>query len=137
MKDEGANGKNKETFPSKRGTSRRASRFFVGRRDDERKQRDAPKRTCEDRVNSRETSRTRYARISSFLFFAFTPSPSFVSHSHTTRYGWRLFPRKRFTFGTELHGCCSVCSEKEILHKTMENTKVNETVKEKDKTLHP
>lgn|GEM_PF-3436304 len=32
---------------------------------------------------------------------------------------------------------CSVCSEKEIVHKTMENTKGNETVKEKDKSLHP
>jgi len=72
MKDEGANEKNKETFPSKRGTSRRASRFFVGRRDDERKQRDAPKRTCEERVNSRETSRTRYARAS--VPFCFLPS---------------------------------------------------------------
>ena len=49
----------------------------------------------------------------------------------------KTFPSKRFTFGTELHRRCSACSEKEILHKTMENTKVNETVKEKDKILHP
>jgi len=49
----------------------------------------------------------------------------------------KTFPSKRFTFGTELHRGCSACSEKEILHKTMENTKVNETVKEKDKSLHP
>ena len=49
----------------------------------------------------------------------------------------KTFPSKRFTFGTELHRRCSVCSGKEILHKTMENTKVNETVKEKDKILHP
>jgi len=49
----------------------------------------------------------------------------------------KTFPSKRFTFGTERHRRCSVCSEKEILHKTMENTKVNETVKEKDKSLHP
>ena len=49
----------------------------------------------------------------------------------------KTFPSKRFTFGTELHRRCSVCSGKEILHKTMENTKVNETVKKKDKTLHP
>ena len=33
---------------------------------------DAPKRTCEERVNSRETSRTRYARAS--VPFCFLPS---------------------------------------------------------------
>lgn len=49
----------------------------------------------------------------------------------------KAFPSKRFTFGTELHRRCSTCPEKEILHKTMESTKVNETVKEKDKILHP
>jgi len=73
MKNEGANGKNKETFPSKRGTSRRASRFFVGWRDDEREHRDAPKRTCEERVNWYERSRTRYTRVSAL--FCFSPSP--------------------------------------------------------------
>ena len=49
----------------------------------------------------------------------------------------KTFPSKRFTFGTELHRRSSACSEKVILHKTMGNTKVNETVKEKDKSLHP
>ncbi len=48
----------------------------------------------------------------------------------------KAFPSKRFTFGTELHRHSSACPEKEILHKTMENTKVNETVKGKGKNLH-
>ena len=69
-----------------------------------------------------------------FRLHAFTGSPISLTHKPLRV---KTFPRKRFTFGTELHRNSSVCSGKEILHKTMENTKVNETVKEKDKTLHP
>lgn len=69
-----------------------------------------------------------------FRLHAFTGSPISLTHKPLRV---KTFPLKRFTFGTELHRRCSACSEKEILHKTMENTKVNETVKEKDKSLHP
>lgn len=69
-----------------------------------------------------------------FRLHAFTDSSIPLIHKSLRV---KTFPSKRFTFGTELHRRCSACSEKEILHKTMENTKVNETVKEKDKILHP
>ena len=58
-------------FHRKRGTSRRASRFFVGRRDDEREQPDAPKRTCEgSELNA--NARARVTRASAP--FCFSPS---------------------------------------------------------------
>lgn len=69
-----------------------------------------------------------------FRLHAFTGSSISLTHNPIRV---KAFPRKRFAFGTELHRNCSVCSGKEILHKTMENTKVNETVKEKYKSLHP
>lgn len=71
------------------------------------------------------------------FFFRLHPFTEFrISFTHNP-IRVKVLPSKRFTFGTELHRRCSACPEKEILHKTMENTKVNETVKEKDKTLHP
>ena len=71
------------------------------------------------------------------FFFRLHPFTEFrISFTHNP-IRVKVLPSKRFTFGTELHMRCSVCSEKEIVHKTMENTKVNETVKEKDKSLHP
>lgn len=76
------------------------------------------------------------ARISTFFFRLHPFTGSRISFTHNP-IRVKTFPSKRFTFGTELHRRCSVCSEKEILHKTMENTKLNETVKEKDKSLHP
>ena len=77
------------------------------------------------------------ARISTFLFFCLHSFTEFrISFTHNP-IRVKTFPSKRFTFGTELHRCCSVCLGKEIVHKTMENTKVNETVKEKGKSLHP
>lgn len=83
-------------------------------------------------------ARARVTRAHQHLFFfrlhSFTGSRISFTHNPIRV---KAFPSKRFTFGTELHRRCSVCSEKVILHKTMENTKVNETVKEKDKSLHP
>lgn len=71
------------------------------------------------------------------FFFRLHPFTEFrISFTHNP-IRVKTFPSKRFTFGTELHRRSSACPEKEILHKTMENTKVNETVKEKDKSLHP
>lgn len=83
-------------------------------------------------------ARARVTRAHQHLFFfRLHPFTEFrISFTHNP-IRVKTFPSKRFTFGTELHRRCSVCSEKEILHKTMENTKVNETVKEKDKSLHP
>ena len=83
-------------------------------------------------------ARARVTRAHQHLFFfrlhAFTEFRISFTHNPIRV---KTFPSKRFTFGTKLHRRSSVCSEKEILHKTMENTKVNETVKEKDKSLHP
>lgn len=82
-------------------------------------------------------ARARVTRAHQHLFFfrlhPFTESRISFTHKPIRV---KTFPSKRFTFGTELHRRCSACSEKEILHKTMENTKVNETVKEKGKNLH-
>ena len=68
-----------------------------------------------------------------FRLHTFTDSSISLTHKSLRV---KAFLSKRFSFGTELHGCGPACCEKEIVHKTMENTKVNETVKEKGKSLH-
>lgn len=90
MKDEGANEKNKETFPSKRGTIKTSVSLFYGRRDDERKPTPAhAKRELTQKPRARVTRAHQY-----LLFFAFTPSPVRISFTHNPIRG-EDFPSKK------------------------------------------
>ena len=95
-----------------------------------------PKRTGEECELMQTLSHALRAHQFVFVFrlHTFTDSPIPLTHKPLRV---KAFLPKRFTFGTELHGCCPACCEKEIVHKTMESTKVKERVKEKDKSLHP
>jgi len=113
------------------------SRFFVGRRDDEREQRDAPKRTCEGSELMRTLAHALRARISSFLFFAFTPSPSFVSHSPTNRYEWRSFHEKGSPSAPSFTGAAPYAQERRYCTKRWRTQRWTKRWRKKTKVFTP
>jgi len=83
----------------------------------------------------RNLSHALHARISTFLFFAFTPSPSFVSHSHTTRYGWRLFHRKGSPSAPSFTGAAPYAQERRYCTKRWRTQRWTKWWREKAKTF--